>query len=77
MILYGVEMICRRCGQGIEPDAPRDAVICGSCADDLKQEEMARQDAIEAEERDIAYQMNKEAYEEAQREEQQYTERCR
>jgi len=34
-------MKCRRCGNDIEPDAPKDAVICGSCADDLRQEEEA------------------------------------
>ena len=40
--------------------------ICGSCADDLRQEADAMQDQSQV--ADIDYQMNKEAYEDAQRE---------
>jgi len=32
---------CKRCGPEIEIDSPEDAEVCGNCADDLRQEEMA------------------------------------
>ena len=34
-------MKCVRCGQDIEADAPEGVNICGSCADNLRQEEDA------------------------------------
>jgi len=57
-------MKCSRCGNEIEADAPANAVICGSCADDLRQEEeaeiMAEQDKAKAE-----GEAGREAYEES------------
>jgi len=61
-------MRCIRCPQDIETDAPANVVICGSCADDLRQEEEATTMAAEAEAEHIMFELNKEAYEEAQRE---------
>ena len=62
-------MKCIGCGQDIEADAPEGVNICGSCADDIRQEEEAEhlyyQLEAEAEAR-----ANKEAYEEAVAEEQ-------
>ena len=60
-------MKCDRCGNDIEEDAPEGVTICGSCADDLRQEAAARDAELMA--TDINYQMNKEAYEEALAEE--------
>ena len=60
-------MKCRKCGQEIEANAPSGVVICGSCADDLRQEE--KYQAFIAEQESINDQMNKEAYEESLREE--------
>ena len=61
-------MKCIRCNQDIESDAPANVKICGSCADDLRQEEKAMVTQLEA--ADIEFQINKEAYEETLREEQ-------
>ena len=61
-----MNMKCKRCNQDIEADAPIGVVTCGSCADYLRQEEDAQEMAAEFEE--IEYAMNKEAYEESQRE---------
>ena len=61
-------MKCKRCGQEIEADALDGIVICGSCADDLRQEEEAEMMAIQAQDKAIAEQMNGEAYEDAMRE---------
>ena len=63
-------MRCIRCPQDIETDAPANVVICGSCADDLRQEEEAEIMAIQAQDKAIAEQMNREAYEDAQHDEQ-------
>jgi len=52
-------MKCKRCGQEIEADAPKGVVICGSCADDLRQEEDAEMMAIQAQDKAIAEQMRK------------------
>ena len=38
---------CLRCGKEIEPDAPADAVVCGNCADDCREEEKAAQEECE------------------------------
>lgn len=43
-------MKCLRCGQEIEADAPEGVEICGSCADDCREEEKAAQTEIEANE---------------------------
>ena len=59
-------MRCIRCPQNIETDAPANVVICGSCADDLRQEEDATTMAAETEAEHIMFEMNKEAYEDAQ-----------
>jgi len=65
------EMKCKRCDQDIETNAPPNVVICGSCADDLRQEEEAMITQLEAE--SINDQMDKEAYEEEmQRQESEY-----
>ena len=61
-------MKCLRCDRDIEDDAPANVVICGSCADDLRQEEQAMMDTLEAE--GIADQMNREAYEDSLRQRQ-------
>ena len=53
-------MKCIRCEQDFEMP---NANVCGSCADDLRQEEDAKLGEIEA--ADITDQMNREAYEEA------------
>jgi hypothetical protein len=53
------EMKCIRCEKDIENNAPANVVICGSCADDLRQDE-------EAERMSLANEANREAYEEAQ-----------
>ena len=69
---------CLRCGKEIEPDAPADAVVCGNCADDCREEEAAIQAEVEASaSEDIAFEMDKEAYEDAQRERQAELERSR
>lgn len=52
-------MKCLRCPNDIEATAPTGVVICGSCADDLRQEEDASWTG------DEAFWANKEAYEEA------------
>jgi ribosome-binding protein aMBF1 (putative translation factor) len=39
-------MKCKRCGQDIEADAPANVTVCGSCADDLRQEEDAEIESI-------------------------------
>ena len=58
--------ICARCGKEFDPpDSNTD--VCGDCADDLRQEELAEQDRLTAEA--IADQMNREAYEEEKAEE--------
>ena len=59
-------MKCKRCNKDIELDAPKDVRICGSCADDLRQEEAYQ--AFTAEQESINDQMNREAYEESERE---------
>ena len=61
-------MKCKRCEQDIEADAPEGVNICGSCADDLRQEDEYY--AFIAQQESINDQMNREAYEESLREEQ-------
>lgn len=55
-------MRCARCKQAIETDAPANAVICDSCADELRSE----QDALTAQAEAEAEAMDRAAYEEAQ-----------
>lgn len=56
-------MNCIRCGEEFDKS---NSNICGSCADDLRQEEEAMAMSAQAEAEADA--MNREAYEEAQRE---------
>ena len=63
-------MKCIKCNQDIEPGAPANVKICGSCADGLRQEEEAATMAAQAESEHIVFETNKEAYEETLREEQ-------
>jgi len=64
-------MKCIRCGQDIENDAPKGVTICGSCADDLRQEEEYQ--IMVAQEESINDQRNREAYEDAMKDEQRDT----
>jgi len=41
-------MKCLRCGKDIENNAPEGVTICGSCADDLRQEDDAEIMAAQA-----------------------------
>ena len=65
-------MKCKRCGKDIEADAPNNVDVCGSCADDLRQEEEYQ--IMVAQEEAKADQMDKDAYEEEIREQQQESE---
>jgi len=63
-------MKCIRCGQEIY--LPHwNSNVCGSCADDLRAEEDAEMGAIQAQDKarqeQEAYQANKDAYEESER----------
>lgn len=60
-------MNCTRCLNNIEPNAPEGATICGSCADELRQEQDALEDQAAFEEQERAkaeFEANKDAYEE-------------
>jgi len=59
-------MKCKRCEQDIEVDAPPNVNICGSCADDLRQEE--EHGIMVAQEEALTDRMNREAYEESEQE---------
>jgi ribosome-binding protein aMBF1 (putative translation factor) len=56
-------MKCKRCGKDIEPNAPVGVTICGSCADDLRQEEEAMIASAQAE-AEAQMAAGREAYEE-------------
>ena len=62
-------MKCKRCGQEIEADTSKGVVICGGCADDLRQEEEAELMAMsEQSKAEAEAQANREAYEESESE---------
>ncbi len=63
-MIHTIHTVCNRCKRLIEVDAPAGVNVCGSCADELRAEEdalIAEQQAIDE---DMAFEMNRQAYEE-------------